>query len=167
MVAIVAVRVSSTEPVLLVTGDRRWLFYQGFDWEVVCGRPVHPQLGADGSTAAFTEPGAVEPLGNLGLVPGSQSSQPPREVREEFHVLAGAGTSGCPGDPVKRNLAKSTGTTGPSEGKFSAGLLAWRGCYKFNLGTPHQSSSQADSKRSLCDRSSFLLSICERLGQVC
>ena len=71
--------------------------------------------------------GATKPHGNVGLIPCLQSSvrslQKPHQVSKECHFLAGAGTSGYFGDLIKRNLPKSTGIAGMSDGK----CLAWLG----------------------------------------
>ena len=71
--------------------------------------------------------GEIKPLGNVGLMPCLQSSQQPYRANKECHFLAGAGTSGYLGDHVKRNLPKSTGIAGMSDGKYLAWFLAWRG----------------------------------------
>ncbi|CAK7312883.1 hypothetical protein VULLAG_LOCUS17102 [Vulpes lagopus] len=66
--------------------------------------------------------GVTKPLGNGGLIPCFQSSLQPHQVSKECHFLAGAGTSGYFGDLVKRNPPTSTGM---SDGKYLAWLLAW------------------------------------------
>ena len=87
--------------------------------------------------------GAIEPLGNVGLIHCLQSSQQPYQVSKKCHFLAGAGTSGYLGDLVKRNSPHSTGIAGLSDGKYLAWLLAWKGYYKFNPEIPYKRFQQS------------------------
>lgn len=70
------------------------------------------------------KPEAIKLLGNVGRVPCLRSYQQPHQVSKECHSLEGAGTSGYFGDLTKRNLPKSTGIVGRSDGKYLAWLLA-------------------------------------------
>ena len=65
----------------------------------------------------FVKPGAIKSFGTVGLIPSLQSSQQPHQVSKECHSLVGAGASRYFGYLRERNLPKSTGIAGMSDGK--------------------------------------------------
>ena len=75
-----------------------------------------------GTKVDFIKPGAIKPLGSVGLMPCFQSSQQPHQVSEECHFLAGYF-----GNLRKQNWPRWTGIAGMPDGKYVAWLLARRG----------------------------------------
>ena len=90
-----------------------WLYYQGFDWNVVFERNIQAQIWQDSFSGTQIGLSGIKPLVNIGLAPCLQRFQQSYLVSKEAHL---SGRCKEPrnilGDLEKRNSHKSVGTSG-------------------------------------------------------
>lgn len=104
---------------------------------------------------------SIKPLGKTSLGPYLQDSCQSNKVNKEGHFLTGPGTSGSPGDFMKKGIHPNLKVFQKSDGECLAWFLSLERVLKVQSKSIYEKFQHSRFKKSLYSQSLFLLYLCK------